>query len=491
VKGYFLKKRGDIPEARQGNVRRKNLAPAGNLRKGHGPGGSRDIGEIRIMKRIIAFVLSALLLFSTGVRAEEDDLEIAEIIESVLLDDNGEEIMESSSEGSAGSSGLSDSSAAAGNTGTAGQIVFTPSYGSAYPVQSGENSYWSLPMDITDEQAVWEMLMAPITVVDIGKKSGEKVQTYLYREPDENSLKVGVVTCESQGVRVIETLDSGWTLVECYSSSFHDTKVEAWNILVSGYIQTDYLKQVEPNPDLAIVCDKLTQRLYIFQDGKLLTTLLCSTGLVMWNGSKYQPYNETRSGEFLLMSKVGTLTSDRLLCDMAIRFNSGDMMHEVPHVNNADGTKNYSNTEPKLGTKCSHGCIRVQKNKTPEGVNMAWIWRQVKSGSRVKFVIWEDWQGRQIPIPETDTLVYYNPNKGQYYHRTSFCYCAKSVTFQPFTYGELDQEPFSKLKACPYCVPPQRVAEIEAINETYAFGSDHDELLTSLQAGYYEYLEQN
>ncbi len=446
------------------------------------------------MKRIIAFAFAALLLFSAGVRAEEEEeLLIEEIVESVLLDEDGEEILEYSSEDAdTDAADAADAmSPARTDSDAAEQVVFTPSYGSAWPFREGEHSYWNLPMDITDEQAVWEMLTAPITVVDTGKKSSERSQTYLYREPDEKSLKVGVVTCESQGVRVIETLENGWSLVECYSSSFHATKVEAWNLLVSGYIQTDYLKEVEPNPQMGIVVDKLTQRLYVFQEGKLLTTLLCSTGLVMWNGSKYQPYNETRSGEFLLMSKVGTLVSDRLLCDMAIRFNDGDMIHEVPHVNNADGTKNYGNTEPKLGTKCSHGCIRVQRNKTPEGVNMAWIWKQLKSGSKVKFVIWEDWQGRQIPMPEADTALYYNPDKGQYYHRSSFCYCAKNVTFQPFTYGELEQEPFSKLKACGWCVPPDRAAEIEAVNSVYAFGGDHDELLTSLQAGYYEYLAQN
>ena len=192
-------------------------------------------------------------------------------------------------------------------------------------------------------------MMAPMTVVRIGGGNQEKKQTYLYREPDENSQKIGVVTRDSQGVRVIEQLDSGWSLIECYSSSFHDTKVKAWNLLVQGYIKSEYLVKMDPNPAMGIVVDKLTQRLYIFQDGHLLTTLLCSTGLVQHNGTKWQPYNETRSGEFFLMSKVGTLKSDRLLCDMAIRFNSGDMVHEVPHVVQADGkTKNYGSTEPKL-----------------------------------------------------------------------------------------------------------------------------------------------
>ena len=430
-------------------------------------------------RRILAFLAAGLLLFSAAPAEEAEDLLIEEIVEDVLLDEDGAETpLEVLPETQEASSPVSEE-------------LFIPSRGSDYPVQAGEKGYWALPMDITDEAAVWEMLMAPITVVDIGKKSGEKVQTYLYREPDESSLKVGVVTCESQGVRVIETLDNGWSLVECYSSSFHDTKVEAWNLLVSGYIRSDYLKQVTPNPDLAMVVDKLTQRLYIFQEGKLLCSLLCSTGLTMWNGSKYQPYNETRSGEFLLMNKVGTLISDRLYCDMAIRFNSGDMMHEVPHVKMKDGTKNYDNTEPKLGTKCSHGCIRVQRNRTPEGVNMKWIWDQLKSGSKVKFVIWEDWQGRQIPIPDPDTPLYYNPNKGQYYHRSSFCYSARKITFQPFTYGQLEEAPFSKLVPCPYCTPPAREKDIEAVNEQYAAGGDHNELLTSLQEGYFEYLRQN
>ena len=431
------------------------------------------------LKQITALLLAALMpLSAVCAAAEEDDedLEIEEIVEDVLLDDDGGETVLTVSAPAAAPAGEGE--------------VFIPSRGSAYAPREGETGYWTLPMDITDEAAVWEMLTAPVTVVDTGKSS-ERSQTYLYREPDENSLMIGVVTCESQGVRVIETRDDGWSLVECYSSSFHGTKVEAWNILVSGYIPTKYLKQVSPNPDLGLVVDKLTQRLYIFQDGKLLATLLCSTGIVQWNGKKYQPYNETRSGEFLLMSKVGTLVSDRMLCDMAIRFNAGDMIHEVPHVNNADGTKNYKSTEPKLGTKCSHGCIRVQKNKTPEGINMAWLWKQLKSGSKVKLVIWEDWQGRQIPLPDPDTPVYYNPDKGSYYHSSSFCYCAKAVTFQPFTYGQLEEEPFSKLETCPYCTPPLRVRDIEAINEMYAEGGDHDELLTSLQAGYYDYLQNN
>ena len=48
----------------------------------------------------------------------------------------------------------------------------------------------------------------------------------------------------------------------------------------------------------------------------------------------------------------------------------------------------------------------------------------------------------------------------------------------------------SKLTACPYCVPAMRESEIKAINETYAPGGDHEELLNSLRKNYYEYLAQ-
>ncbi|MBP5725719.1 MAG: hypothetical protein J6Y48_01465, partial [Clostridia bacterium] len=114
---------------------------------------------------------------------------------------------------------------AADHSGGDAETVFTPSYGSDYR-EDIASSYWTTPMDIRDEQAVWDMLMEPITVVDLGKLKGKsrsqltKVQTYLYREPDEKSKIIGEVTNLSQGVRVIENLDNGWSLVECYSSSF-------------------------------------------------------------------------------------------------------------------------------------------------------------------------------------------------------------------------------------------------------------------------------
>ena len=422
--------------------------------------------------RNAAAFLAAFILLFTSAFAEDEIQEIDIPLDNLLSDTPVQEmpVQEESAE------------------------VFTPSYGSPWTEDLG-SSYWTTPMDITDEEAVWNMLMEPINVIDLGKGKETKIQLNMYKEPDKDSKVVGEITNLSQGVRILEHLDNGWSHVECYSSSFASkpaTKIKAWNILVSGYIETKYIKQVQPTDQLAIVVDKLAQRVYVFSEGKMIAELLCSTGLVQTNNDgKNQPYNETRSGEFLLISKTGNLVSDRMICRYAIRFNAGDEIHEVPYVENKDGTRNYKSTEPSLGNKKSHGCIRVQRYPTPDGINMEWIYKQLtgKLVGKVKIVIWEDWQGRQLPIPSDDTVLYYNPNKGQYYHSQETCKSTKKgIVFSPFLYSQLDEEPFSKLTPCPYCTPVRRKAEIEERNALYAPGGDHEEFLNSLRQDYYDYL---
>ncbi len=351
-------------------------------------------------------------------------------------------------------------------------VGYTPSWTSPYAGKDPSLNYWTLPMGILNEEKVWEVLMSPITVVDNGK--GEKAQIVLREEPSANSRGLGSITCATQGVHVLERGEE-WSLVECYSSSFHDSPVLNWNTLVQGYVLTAYLQEIEPSREMGMVIDKLAQRLYIFREGRLFTTLMVSTGL----SNRRQPYNETRSGEFLLTSKVGDFRSDNLTCGKAVRFNKGDLLHEVPYILGSDGrSRNYSSTEGKLGQKASHGCIRVQRRETPEGVNMNWIWANLKKNSRTRLLIWEDWQGRQIRIPSGDTLLYYNPEKGNYYHLKETCSCAPELQMQSFPYSRLDQKPFSGLKRCEWCAPPRRRAEIEEINAVYAPGGDHDPVLT-------------
>ena len=346
----------------------------------------------------------------------------------------------------------------------------TPALLSHYlPDHDSEGCYFCTPMDITDEEAVWNMLISPVTVINVGQKK----QITLRAVPSEDAEGIGEITGTSQSVHVLENLDDGWSLIECYSSSFHGSKSQAWNAYVTGYVRTSLLKTVTPSQHYGIVVDKLTQELYLFHDGHLMTTLVVSTGLP----NEKQPYNETRSGEFLMVSRVGSIVSDRLIGAKAIRFNSGDLLHEVPYVKNGDGSKNYKTTEAKLGIRASHGCIRVQRLRNQDGLNQAWLWDNLPVGESggTKLVIWEDFAGRQTSIPEDSTPIYYNPKGGTMYHAVANCPGVKK-TYLPLTgitYGELEEGSFASLTRCPNCFPPLRkgeIAEINALHLTHSPG---------------------
>ena len=318
--------------------------------------------------------------------------------------------------------------------------VFTPSG----TLAEKDGDYWTTPMDIRDEAAVWRMLTAPAHVIT-GK---QQEQIPLRARPDARADAVGEVTCESQGVQVLSGDENGWTLVRCYSSSFHDSETEKWNELVTGYVPTERLREQPAASGMGLVVDKLTQRMYVFRDGKLFSTLRISTGLA----NEKQPYNETRSGEFFLVSKVGDFKSDNMTCELAIRFNAGDLLHQVPYIGS---DKDYDICEGKLGQRASHGCIRVQRKRTPEGVNMRWIWNNYEKWTRL--VIWEDLPGRTEEETPPETVVYYNPKKGQYYHLKETCYGVREeyLPLTPISYASL-YETHTRLKDCPYCNPPVR-----------------------------------
>ena len=322
------------------------------------------------------------------------------------------------------------------------EVAFTPSPNTAC---GHENCYWNTPMDITDEDAVWAMLMSPVTVI-----SGNQKEQYLLRDaPGGNPL--GDITCDSQSVHVLGGDENGWTKVETYSSSFHDSTVKAWDALVTGYVETARLQVKTPATGMGLVVDKLTQRLYVFQEGELFSTLRISTGLP----NERQPYNETRTGEFFLVSKVGDFYSDNMLCEQALRFNSGDLLHQVPCIQYSSG-KDYDAFEKVLGERASHGCIRVQRKRTPEGVNMTWLWNHYEKNT--KLVIWQDWPGREIPAAAADTVIYYNPKGGRNYHLKETCYNVKAE-YQPMTaiaFSQLETGEFSKLTPCVWCNPPEK-----------------------------------
>jgi len=333
--------------------------------------------------------------------------------------------------------------------------------------------------DITDTQTVWEELMKPITVLDVDQTEtvypldapgGEKV----------NKDKLGgFISGTSAAVHVLGEDVDGWTLIE---------GLDYYNRIIRGYVKTSLLREVVPNNQYGIVVDKLNQQLYVFIDGELFSSCSVSTGLP----NDKQPYNETAAGEYLMISPSGGFDAEVMWCDYAIRFNNGDKMHLVPGIRRADESLDYSRYEPLLGQKASHGCIRVARIANDDGVNMLWIWNTFRpiinaavrdSKQFPKLVIWDDW-GREVPYPDDDMPLYYNPDGGRNYHSDEYCSAVRDryLPLTGFTYGELEEGFYATLTPCPYCATVRRKSEIDLNNLNR--GAISQEEYDRRQAGY-------
>ena len=305
--------------------------------------------------------------------------------------------------------------------------------------------------DITDEAACWELLMRPITVLDGEEKEAIYPLDAPGGEKVVNEWQGGFLNGGQAGVHVLGEDEDGWTLIE---------GLDYYDRIIQGYVRTRLLKTVTPNQSMGIIIDKATQRLYVFRDGSLWSSCAVSTGLV----NLQQPYNETATGEYILGSWVGGFDSEGMYCEMGMRFNGGDLLHQVPYVTLKDGTKDFTKYGSLLGRKASHGCVRVQHTPNEEGLCIKWLWENLKKGTKV--IVWDD-DGRVTPYPDGDTLLYYNPNGGTSYHAHANCSSVRSkyLPLTAFSYSELDTGVYASLTACPHCVPAKRRAEIDEINQ--------------------------
>ena len=318
---------------------------------------------------------------------------------------------------------------------------------------------WFGEFDPYDEEAAWSRLMEDITVLDVDQK--EKV--YLSDGPNGSRKTTdahrGFFYGESVGVKVLDEQD-GWTKIQAYND---------YDELEEGWVRPGRLKTVTPNPTWGMIVDKRTQRLYLYKEGKLLTELLVSTGTTK---GQNEDYCETASGDFLLISATGGFWSGNLWCDQAIRFNGGDLLHMVPEMYYgekagvlADGTGDFSICESALGSRASHGCIRVQRKANADGYNHEWIWKNLRNEKNIKIIVWDD-DGRKLEETDDAASMYYNPDGGTKYHADQNCSSVRSK-YLPLTeikYGTLSRYPYTELTPCSICKAPERPEVVSAWN---------------------------
>ena len=388
-------------------------------------------------------------LFDEQADAQAGMLDLsALVIEEAILWEEGQELLE---ESTGGAQELPQDSAGLDENGV-----------------PAATSFWDMDPDAYDldnpahQQAIWDLMMQPITVID-----GDQTENiYITNKPGisprpyaENCA--GELHGQSQGVRIVEddTDGDGYVLIEAYTND--GTKSESSYMesiaakKVQGYIKKSRLYTETPSGKYALLVDKLRQRMYVFEQGRIIGELLVSTGL---NNPK-QPYNETPAGEFLVVSWTGDFKAgSRTIGKYALRINGGTLIHEVLHDVAADGkTKLYDAYEPELGKKASHGCVRVQRRKNAQGMNMQWLWDNLKDNTKV--FIWDD-VGRVMydpEIPDAATPLFRNPDGGSNYHLDQNCPGVRDK-FLPleggFTYGDLDNDEYKKLTPCVHCAAP-------------------------------------
>lgn len=338
--------------------------------------------------------------------------------------------------------------------------------------------FWDMDPDAYDlddpahQQAIWDLMMQPITVFDVGQtehvyptnRPGIKRTPY-----KENTA--GELHGQSQGIHVLEedTDGDGYVLIEAYSNDGTKTDNAYMESLdakkIRGYVKKSLLMEKKPSRKYALLVDKLRQKMYVFEAGKIIGTMMVSTGL---NNPK-QPYNETPAGEYITVSWVGDFhAGSNTIGRYAIRINGGTLLHEVLHDKAADGkTRFYDKYEPQLGQKASHGCIRIQRRENEQGQNMAWLWDNLEMNTKV--FIWDD-VGRKMyepELPDAALPLYRNPNGGSNYHLDANCPGVRKQYLPltgDFTYGDLTQDAFGKLTPCGSCGAPQRP---ETLYENY------------------------
>ena len=242
------------------------------------------------------------------------------------------------------------------------------------PVRVTDGIPEQLPVAVTDpalflpedEDSVWDCLMQPITVVNIGLLQHQNILA----APQEGSAIIGTLHGMSHGVMVQEVLDNGYARIGTWRQEDGD--------YVEGYVPARKLLTVKPNPHFGLVVDKNSQTMTVWQDGERLGTIQVSTGLM----APGKIFRETLAGAFLTTDRMISFKDEGYQYNYAIRIDGGNLIHSLGCK--LDGVKfNYTNQLKIIGSKASHGCVRTDPRPGEGGLNIYWLWTHLPYNTKV------------------------------------------------------------------------------------------------------------
>lgn len=246
------------------------------------------------------------------------------------------------------------------------------------PVLVVTESAMMMPSITDSDETIWDMMMQPSAVINLRVATGHQE---VYAQPDEKSSVLGTLHGLSQAVQVIDISEDGWA------------RIIAWNhedgSQVDGFVPGEVLMMVEPNDEYGLLLDKNTQTMAVFYQGKRLTTLDVSSGLM----AKEKLFRETPAGSYLTLEHMESFASENYHYEYPIRYDGGNLLHQLG-MKKRSGRKDFSEQTPQLGTKASHGCIRLPNQVNEEGINAYWLWTHLPYHTRL--IILDDPEQRKI-----------------------------------------------------------------------------------------------
>ncbi len=218
-----------------------------------------------------------------------------------------------------------------------------------------------------DEASVWAAITAPVTVVDIGALQHQNI----FSQPSETSASLGVVHGQTAGLEVLETGIGGFARVRAARHGDGE--------FVTGFVPQKKLKTIIPDTRYGLLIDKGRQKLLVYERGKLIGELAVSTGIYVPPGDDSF---DTLAGAFLTEDRIAQFSSEGFRYNSAIRIDGGNLIHETGHKLNV-GKPDYSEQRQTLGTKASHGCVRVDNRLSPETLSAWWLYTNLPRNTKV------------------------------------------------------------------------------------------------------------